>query len=283
MTTRFKRARFLAPIIGAAVALIMSATPASAAPVILGVGQATGFVQSTGVTSGQCAPSTPSSGYVFSSVQIPGVFTDGAGVTPALDVPVNNPPPAGKATSDPLNGTPLGCDGLVGQTVCDLLGTAPPPVGQDPSNPCGTGPTSSNTLADEGYVAGAMNTPSSRFGCSGPVACSWNGTFVRYGTVVLVSLHGCMDTNAGTCTGNANRVVLTANVYPTGVLSALGLGPNDNFLTGPFVVTGPGTSAAVDALDPAVNALYCAPAVANQTAGLYNATTGPICDGTSGL
>lgn len=282
MKSIFKKARFLAPVIGAA-ALMLSTTPASAAPAVIGAGVATGFVNSTLETSLQCVSSTGNAGYVFAGVAIAGVITDGtvAG-TSVAPVSVTNPNPAGKATSDPYNGTPLGCDGLVGSTVNTALSLFPPgtplvscPPSAAPGS-CKTGADSSNILADEGTVAG---NGAGTFGCTGgTVSCSLSGTFVRYGTNVIVSLKGCIG--VGVCSGYTNDVVVVASVLPTGVVTNLTGGGNANAFAGPFVVTGAG---ALSAANPAVNQLYClgAPVAATQTGGLYSAT--PTCDGTTGL
>ena len=285
MKTIFKRARFLAPILGAA-ALMLSTTPASAGPAVVGAGVATGFVNSGLETSLQCVSNAGNPGYVFAGVAIAGAITDGtvAG-TSVAPVSVTAPNPAGQATSDPYNGTPLGCDGLVGSTVNSVLSAAPPgtPLLSCPpsavAGSCHTGPDSSNILADEGTVKG-QGLPA--FGCApgSPVACSLSGTFVRYGVNVLVSLKGCLNVGASSCTGYTNDVVVAASVLPTGVVTNLTGGGNANAFAGPFVVTGAG---ALSATNVAVNQLYClgAPAAATQIAGLYSAA--PTCDGTTGL
>ena len=291
MKSIFKKARFLAPIIGAA-GLLLSTTPANAAPAVIGAGVASGFVNSGLESSLQCVSNAGNPGYVFSGVAIAGAITDGTGIggTSVNTISVTNPNPAGQATSDPYNGTPLGCDGLVGSTVNTALSLFPPgtPLVSCPpsavAGSCHTGANSSNLLADEGTVKGQTGAT---FGCApgSPVACSLGGTFVRYGVNVLVSLKGCLNVGAASCTGYTNDVVVAASVLPTGVVTnLLTPGSNANAFAGPFVVTGAGVLSAAP-VNTALDELYClgaaVPAVATQAGGVYSAA--PTCDGQSGL
>jgi hypothetical protein len=271
-----KRPAFVVASLVFALALVMQGTPAGAEDLV-NAGEIDARFQSEVPVTIQCTGSEDARATFW--LRLAEIFDVGGGAL------LNDPPPAGWATSDPLNGTPLGCGGL-GATVARDLGTAPAPAGCDPSFPCGISPVASNLLAAEGYVAGAQNTPSSRFGCAGGlVACELGGTFVRYGTVMLLNLKGCIGTAFAACDiGDApNRVVVTAAIAPTDALIDA-----DEEFAGVFLVTGTDGSVnlndPVDAADPAIARLYCVgdSAVATQSMGPYPSS--PLtCEGRSGL
>jgi hypothetical protein len=210
MFNSIKRLRTLAalPVIGAIALVAPMAAPAGAATsdVPVGAGVASGIVAGTFPATTACITG---GGYVFGGVAIAGatVATNAPGVPVVGSAAVTAPNPAGKATSDPLNGTPLGCDASpnVWQTVAGAAGAGTPLVGCPVGATCGSGAGFSNILADEGVVLGAPAPGSGQFGCAAgsAIGCALSGTFVRFGGMVLVSLQGCIAVN-GTCPVNAS-------------------------------------------------------------------------------
>jgi hypothetical protein len=293
-----KRVRRLAalPVLVAAALMLPLAAPGSAAPGnTFGAGVATGFVHSQNATSFMCQAS---GGYEFFGVAITGAVLDGT--TPLVGTTGFQNQPTGGATSDPLNGTPLGCDGKLSAadpngSVWTLLNDTVPPNGLVPllscpgaASTCTGGPNTSNILADEGTVAGGNG---GRFNCAGAdgvppglqITCDLSGTFVRYGGLVLVNLSGCVQVKAAggaDCSGaqDSEDVVLAAEVVPVPLQQDCAtpfiVGSSCTALSGPYVITPSGT---LDATQPAIDALYCPGALAGLAA--RTSQNPPICDG----
>lgn len=221
---RFRKMGLLvaASIIGAT-ALVLPASPAGAvdparASGVFGLGVATGFVSGNSPASLGC---DLSSGYTFTGVAIAGATVNTAGGALEAVGQTGVTPPVGAATGDPYDGTPLGCgdfDLVGGVNVSNTVANAAagvPLVGCPAGPPCTTGAGKANISADEGTVS--VGAP---FTCAGgfpqAVGCSLSGSFVRYGTSVLVFLTGCVDTDNLACNGpeDAADVVVVAEVVP---------------------------------------------------------------------
>jgi hypothetical protein len=238
----------VAAIVATALVLPMAA-PAGAVglePAGIGVGVASGLVKSSAPTTSDCTTGGATDGYLFLGVAIAGAF-DGPGGVAAGKVLVSSP--SGKATGDPLDGTPLGCGNgilkLVGlwTTLAGtaLLVTPHAPLFGCPATgvaSCGYGPNASNGLADMGVVA-ATKLGTGSFLCNGTtgvgtVQCSLSGTFVRLGTAVLVLLNGTAATNGHTPQQPVDVTVAAAiapELVTAGPLRALW-----NAFAGPFVI-----------------------------------------------
>jgi hypothetical protein len=239
-------------ILTATALVLPMASPAHAVglePAPLGVGVASGLVKGSAPTTSECTTGGAADGYLFLGVAIAGAF-DGPGGVAAGKVSVSSP--SGKATGDPLDGTPLGCGvgllKLVGLwTTLKLAALLVSPVHPAPLfgcpttgvASCGYGANASNGLADMGVVA-ATKLGTGAFLCPatlgvGTVQCSLSGGFVRLGTAVLVVLNGTAATNGATA--QPVSAVVAAAIAPelvtAGPLRALW-----NAFAGPFVITG---------------------------------------------
>ena len=259
MLESFRKVRLLAavPVIGAAALVLPMAAPAGAdtLPSPRGVGVASGIVHGTITPTIAC---TGGGGYVFQGVGI-------AGATLVHDSPVagsaavTTPAPAGVASGDPLDGTPLGCGaGNIWKTITDAAGGAGAPAGTPVTCPvptvgvvCNPATGGSNILADEGTVVGAGGA--ANFGCDvtvSPIGCTLSGTFVRFGATVLVALTGKIWNPAAEAQPAANNadVLVAAQVVPT-------VATPDSAFAGPYVITpiANRNATVVSALDK----LYC--------------------------
>ena len=275
----------LVPLVVSA-ALIHMTAPAGAAN---GAGVVSGFVNRNNPTTFAC---TPGAGYTFTDLEIGGLTVSTTvqhvGTTGFTDLPT------GGATGDPLDGTPLGCrPGDLAPTLTGggnpIIPIGTPLLGCPPANvPCNGGPGTSNVLSEEGTVVGrdgdgnfdcdgrgtlvSLNVPGTNF-----LACSLHGSYVRYGSTMLMSLTGCMKVLAGydpgTCSASpaTDDVALVAQVVPVPLnfCNALSTGFECSVLAGTYVdsqhgsVTGSG--GVVQAL---LDTLYC-PLGAGHIPGVY--------------
>jgi hypothetical protein len=256
----------------------MAAPAGAVATPPIGAGIASGIVHGTLPPTIAC---TPPGGYVFQGVGIAGVFS-GSGGQAAGTVSVTNPSPAGAATGDPLDGTPLGCTGTgatLFHTISSAVPVGTPLVGCPDTSGCNGGAGTSNILADEGNV----NSAAVPFGCiepgltpvnvgitaangvgNGNMNCRLHGTFVRYGATVLVFLTGTTGANGanGAVGSDLSDVVVAAQVQTT-------VATPDSVFAGPFILTPRGATSVDQA---ALDLLYCpmvAAGLAAHTAGQY--------------
>src|SRR5205085_3778268 len=225
----------------------------------------------SGLVHGTLPPAmacTAPGGYVFQGVGIAGIFS-GCNGQAIGSVSATNPSPAGAASGDPLDGTPLGCTGTgatLFHTISSAVPVGTPLVGCPDTSGCNGGSGTSNIIADEGTV----NSAAAPFGCINPgltpanvgikadnsvgngnMECKLSGTFVRYGATVLVLLTGSASENSGNGVLPANAdnvdVAVAARVQTT-------IATADSAFAGPFVLTPPGATAVDQA---ALDALYC--------------------------